>query len=149
MKTNSVRLHRVIKAKPEKIYKAFTNPLSMAQWLPPYGFMCTVHQMDPREGGTYKMSFTNFTTGNSHSFGGKYLQMKPNEFLKYSDKFDDPSMPGEMMTTVSLKKVTTGTELEIVQEGIPEQIPADMCYLGWQDSLEKLIHLVEPEITDM
>jgi uncharacterized protein YndB with AHSA1/START domain len=120
----------------------------MASWLPPYGFVCTVHSMDARVGGAYKMSFTNFSTGNSHSFGGKYIEMKPGEFIKYTDVFDDPNLPGEMITTVWMKKVAGGTELKIIQEGIPAVIPADMCYLGWQDSLDKLIRLVEPKIPD-
>jgi uncharacterized protein YndB with AHSA1/START domain len=146
--SNSVTLHRVIKATPEKVYRAFTDPLAMASWLPPYGFLCTVHEFDAKVGGGYKMSFTNFTTGNSHSFGGNYLEIRPNEFLKYTDKFDDPNLPGEMITTVRLKKVSVGTDLKVTQEGIPEMIPAEMCYLGWQDSLTKLIKLVEPEIPD-
>ena len=148
MATNSVTLHRVLKTSPEKVYRAFIDAKAMAAWLPPYGFLCEVHQMDPQVGGTYKMSFTNFSTGNAHSFGGKYLEMKPNEFLKYSDKFDDPNLPGEMTTTVWLKKVIGGTELRVTQEGIPEVIPAEMCYMGWQDSLDKLTKLVEPEIPD-
>jgi uncharacterized protein YndB with AHSA1/START domain len=148
MKNNSVKLLRVIKTKPEKVYKAFTDPLAIASWLPPYGFLCTVHQMDARVGGTYKMSFTNFSTGHSDSFSGKYHEVKPNEFLKYTDKFDNPDFPGEITTTVSFRKVSSGTEMEVFQEGIPEAMPADMCYLGWQDSLEKLIKLVEPEIPD-
>ena len=148
MAGNSVSLHRVLKAKPEKVYRAFTEAMAMSAWLPPYGYLCEVHQMDVRVGGHYKMSFTNFTTGHSHSFGGQYLEIDPNNFLKYSDKFDDPNLPGEMITSVWLKKVSGGTELKIVQEGIPEVIPADMCYLGWQDSLDKLTRLVEPEIPD-
>jgi uncharacterized protein YndB with AHSA1/START domain len=148
MSTNSVSLHKVIKVTPEKLYRAFTEPNAMAAWLPPYGFLCTVHEFDVRVGGGYKMSFTNFSTGNSHSFWGKYLEIDPNKFLKYSDQFDDPNLPGEMITTVSLKKVSVGTELSIVQEGIPAMIPAEMCYLGWQDSLDKLTRLVEPEIPD-
>jgi uncharacterized protein YndB with AHSA1/START domain len=120
----------------------------MASWLPPYGFTCTVHQMDVKPGGSHKMSFQNFTTGNSHSFGGTYLEMKPNEFLKYTDKFDDPNLPGEMTTSVSLRKTIAGTEIKITQEGIPSVIPVEMCYLGWQESLEKLAKLVEPEIPD-
>lgn len=145
---NNVSLHRVLKANPEKVYRAFTDPKAMAAWLPPYGFLCEVHELDAHVGGSYRMSFTNFSTGSSHSFGGKYLEMTPNEFLKYSDKFDDPNLPGEMITTVSLKKVAVGTELKVTQEGIPEAIPAEMCYLGWQESLEKLMRLVEPEIPD-
>lgn len=148
MSNNSVTLHRVIKATPEKVYRAFTEPKAMEAWIPPYGFLCTVHSMDTKVGGTYKMSFTNFTTGNSHSFGGEYLELKPNELLKYSDRFDDPNLPGEMTTTVWLTKVSAGTEFKVTQTGIPDVIPADMCYLGWQDSLDKLIRLVEPEIPD-
>jgi uncharacterized protein YndB with AHSA1/START domain len=147
-KNNNVTLHRVIKTSPEKLYRAFTDPKAMASWLPPYGFICTVQQFEAKVGGHYKMTFTNFSTGNSHSFGGKYLEIKENEFLKYSDKFDDPGLPGEMITSVWLKKVSAGTDLQITQTGIPEAIPADMCYLGWQESLEKLIKLVEPEIPD-
>ncbi|MXV16728.1 SRPBCC family protein [Hufsiella ginkgonis] len=148
MSNNSVTLHRVLKASPGKIYRAFTEAAAIASWLPPYGFVCTVHQMDVRVEGTFKMSFTNFTTGNSHSFGGKYLALKPGEFIKYTDSFDDPNMPGEMPTTVWLKQVSVGTDIKITQENIPLQIPAEMCYLGWQDSLEKLAKLVEPEIPD-
>ena len=121
----------------------------MASWLPPYGFVCTVHQMDVKVGGTYKMSFTNFTTGNSHSFGGKYVEIKPNEFLKYTDVFDDPNLPGEIITSVWLQKVSVGTDIKIVQENIPSMIPVEMCYLGWQESLEKLKKLVEPDIQDL
>lgn len=143
-----VSLHRVIKTSPEKLYRAFTETAAIASWLPPYGFLCTVHQMDVRVGGTYKMSFQNFTTGNSHSFGGEYVELKPNEFLKYTDQFDDPNMPGVMTTTVWLSKNIAGAELKIEQDGIPDAIPAEMCYLGWQDSLDKLIRLVEPEIPD-
>jgi uncharacterized protein YndB with AHSA1/START domain len=148
MSTNNVSLHRVLKASPEKVYRAFTDATAMASWLPPYGFLCVVHSMDAKVGGTYKMSFTNFTTGNSHSFGGQYLQLKPNEFLQYTDVFDDPNLPGEMITTVWLTKVIGGTELKVTQEGIPPIIPAEMCYLGWQESLEKLKNLVEPEINE-
>jgi uncharacterized protein YndB with AHSA1/START domain len=149
MSSNSVTLHRVIKAAPEKVYRAFTDALAMASWLPPYGFLCTVHQFDAKAGGSYRMSFTNFTSGKSHSFGGNFIEIKPNEFLKYTDKFEDPNMPGEMTTTVWLKKVSVGTELKVMQEGIPEKIPVEMCYLGWQESLDKLIKLVEPVIPDM
>jgi uncharacterized protein YndB with AHSA1/START domain len=145
---NSVSLHRMLKAAPEKVFRAFTSPAAMATWSPPYGFTCTVHEMDPVKGGTFRMSFENFSTGNSHYFGGTYLDIKPNEYLKYSDKFDDPNLPGEMITTVWLKKTIAGTELKITQEGIPEAIPAEMCYLGWQESLDKLMKLVEPEIPD-
>jgi uncharacterized protein YndB with AHSA1/START domain len=149
MSTNSVALHRVLTTTPEKVYRAFTDANAMASWLPPYGYLCVVHSMDAKVGGTYKMSFINFTTGNGHSFGGKFLELKPNEFLKYTDKFDNPNLPGEMITSVWIKKVSAGTELKVTQEGIPEMIPADMCYLGWQESLEKLKKLVEPEIPDM
>lgn len=148
MSDNNVSLHRVLKASPEKVYRAFTEALAIASWLPPYGFLCTVHEMDVKAGGTYKMSFTNFTTGSSHSFGGKYVELKPNEFLKYTDRFDDPNLPGEMTTTVTLRKNLAGTEIKITQVGIPAAIPSDMCYLGWQESLEKLAKLVEPEIPD-
>lgn len=149
MSTNSVSLHRVIKTTPEKLFRAFTDPLAMAAWLPPYGFLCTVHEMNATVGGTYRMSFTNFSTGNSHSFGGTYIEIRQNEFLKYTDKFEDPNLPGEMTTTVWLQKNMAGTELKVVQEGIPAVIPAEMCYLGWQESLEKLIKMVEPVIPDM
>ena len=148
MSNNSVTLHRVIKTTPEKVFRALTEPNALSFWLPPYGYLCVVHQMDPRVGGSYKMSFTNFSTGNGHSFGGKFLEIKPNEFLKYTDKFDNPNLPGEMITSIWLKKVFCGTELKVVQEGIPSVIPTEMCYLGWQESLEKLIKLVEPEIPD-
>ncbi len=149
MSTNSVTLHRVLKASPEKVYRAFTDPNAMAAWLPPYGYLCVVHEMDVKVGGGYKMSFINFTTGNGHSFGGQYREIKPNEFLKYTDQFDDPSMPGEMTTSVWIQKVSVGTDLKVTQEGIPSAIPAEMCYLGWQDSLDKLMRLVEPVIPDM
>ncbi len=145
---NSVTLHKIIKATPEKIYRAFTEANALQFWLPPYGFLCAVHQIDAREGGSYKMSFTNFSTGNGHSFGGKFLEVKPNAFLKHTDKFDDPNLPGEMITSIWLKKVLVGTDLKILQEGIPSVIPTEMCYLGWQESLEKLAKLVEPEIAD-
>ncbi len=148
MSTNPVQLHRILKAAPEKVYRAFIEPAAMSSWIPPYGFVCVVQNMDVRIGGSYKMSFTNFSTGNGHSFGGEFLEIKPNEFLKYTDKFDDPNLPGEMITSVWLRKVTGGTELKVVQEGIPSVIPVDMCYLGWQDSLDKLAKLVEPEIPD-
>jgi uncharacterized protein YndB with AHSA1/START domain len=148
MSSNSVSLHRVLKASPEKIYRAFTEPNAMAAWLPPYGFLCTVHEMNVKPGGTFRMSFQNFSTGNSHSFGGEYVELIPNELLKYTDKFDDPNLPGEMLTSVWLKKVLAGTEIKILQEGIPSVIPVEMCYLGWQESLEKLAKLVEPEIPD-
>lgn len=146
--SNSVTLHRVVKTSPEKIFRAFTEPNALASWLPPYGFLATVHQFDAKIGGTYKMSFTNFSTGNSHSFGGEFLEIKPNEFIKHTDKFNDPNLPGEMTTSIWFTKVICGTEIKIIQEGIPSVIPAEMCYLGWQESLEKLIKLVEPEIPD-
>lgn len=145
---NSVSLHRVLTASPEKVFRAFSDPLAHASWIPPYGFLCQVHQMDFKVGGRFKMSFINFTTGNGHSFGGEYLEIKPNELIKYSDKFDDPNLPGEMITTVWLKQVMCGTEIKIEQTGIPEAIPAEMCYLGWQESLDKLKRLVEPNIPD-
>jgi uncharacterized protein YndB with AHSA1/START domain len=148
MANNSVTLHRVLKSSPEKVYRAFTEPNGLASWLPPYGFISVVHNMEPKPSGSYKMSFINFTTGNRHSFGGKYLEIKPNEFIKYTDKFDDPNLPGEMITSVWLRKVIGGTELKVIQEGIPAAIPVEMCYLGWQESLEKLTKLVEPEIPD-
>jgi uncharacterized protein YndB with AHSA1/START domain len=146
--TNTVTLHRVLAAPVEKVFKAFADADAMAAWLPPYGFVCKVHSMDFKIGGTYKMSFTNFTTGNSHSFGGQYLEILPNELLKYTDQFDDPNLPGQMITTIKLKKVLCGTELVATQEGIPDVIPAEMCYLGWQESLDKLKRLVEPTIPD-
>ncbi len=148
MSNNTVSLHRVLKTSPEKVFRAFTDALAIASWLPPYGFLCTVHEMKAETGGSFKMSFQNFTTGNGHSFGGTYLEIKPNEFLKYTDKFDDPNLPGEMITTVWLKKTMVGTEIKITQEGIPAAIPVEMCYLGWQESLEKLAKLVEPNIPD-
>ena len=145
---NSVTLHRVLKAAPEKIYRAFTQSHALESWLPPYGFVCIVHGMDVKVGGNFKMSFTNFSTGNGHSFGGEYLEIKPNEFLKYTDKFEDANLSGKMVTSVWLRKVSCGTEIKIIQEGIPAVIPTEMCYLGWQESLEKLAKLVEPEISD-
>ncbi len=148
MANNTVTLHRVLKAAPEKVFRAFTDSNAYASWIPPYGFICVVHKMETHIGGEYKMSFINFSTGNASSFGGKVLDMKQNEFLKYSDKFDDPNLPGEMTTSVWIKKVVCGTELKIVQEGIPPMIPVEMCYLGWQESLEKLAKLVEPVIPD-
>ena len=148
MSNNSVTLHRVVKATPEKIFRALIEPNALSSWLPPYGFLCVVHQMDPRVGGSYKTSFTNFSTGNVHSSGGKFLEIKQNEFLKYTAKFDNPNLPGEMITSIWLKKVSCGTEVKVVQEGIPSVIPTEMCYLGWQESLEKLIKLVEPEIPE-
>ena len=148
MSNNKISLHRVFTAPVEKVFKAFTNADAMASWLPPYGFVCTVHHMDLKIGGTFKMTFTNFTTGNSQSFGGEYLEILPNEKLKYTDQFDDPSLPGQITTTIELKKVLCGTELSVTQEGIPEVIPTEMCYLGWQESLDKLKRLVEPNIPD-
>jgi uncharacterized protein YndB with AHSA1/START domain len=143
---NTVRLHRVLAAKPEKVYRAFLEADAMAKWLPPNGFTCTVQQLEPKVGGTYKMSFRNFTTGGSHSFGGKYLELVPNERLRYSDRFDDPNLPGEIQVTVKLTGTPFGTEIDIVQEGLPDAIPVAACYLGWQDSLRNLARLVEPEI---
>ena len=148
MASNSVALHIVLKTSPEKIYRAFTDATAMASWIPPYGFLCVVHSMDVKPGGIFRMSFINFTTGNGNSFGGTYLDLKPNEFIRYSDKFDDPNLPGEMITSVWLKAVSCGTELKITQEGIPLVIPVEMCYLGWQESLDKLKKLVEPNIPD-
>ena len=148
MANNTVNLHRVFTAPVEKVFKAFVNADAMASWLPPYGFVCKVHSMDAKVGGSYKMTFTNFTTGNSHSFGGEYLEILPNELLKYTDKFDDPNLPGQMITTIQLKPVLCGTELIATQEGIPDLIPTEMCYLGWQESLDKLKRLVEPNIPD-
>jgi len=145
---NTVRFHRVLRASPEKVYRAFLDPDAMAKWLPPNGFTGKVHRMDPKVGGTYKMSFTNFTTSKSHSFGGKYVELTPHERIRYTDKFDDPSLPGEMQTAVALKKVSCGTELHIVQEGLPDVIPPEACCLGWQESLTLLAKLVEAEIPD-
>jgi uncharacterized protein YndB with AHSA1/START domain len=146
--TNTVRLHRVLRATPERIYRAFLDADAMAKWLPPNGFTGKVHHLDAKVGGTYKMSFTNFSTGTSHSFGGTFLELKPHEFLRYNDRFDNPNLPGEMITTISLKPVFCGTELNITQEGIPAVIPAEACYLGWQESLTLLAKLVEAEIPD-
>ena len=146
MTTGTVRLHRVLRAPPERVYRAFLDADAMAKWLPPYGFTCKVQHMDAKVGGTYKMSFTNFTTGNGHSFGGEYLELVPYERIRYTDRFDDPNLPGEMQTTVTLKAVSCGTELSAVQEGIPAVIPLEMCYLGWQESLAQLATLVEPEV---
>ena len=143
---NTLRFQRVLRTSPEKVYRAFLDASAKAKWLPPYGFTCQVHHLDAREGGTYKMSFTNFTTGNGHSFGGTYLELVPHERIRYTDKFDDPNLPGEMQTTITLKKVSCGTELSIVQEGVPDVIPPEACCLGWQESLAQLALLVEPEI---
>lgn len=143
---NTVRLHRVFAATPEKVYRAFIEPDALAKWLPPNGFTATVHHHDAKVGGTYKMSFRNFTTGHSHSFGGTYHEMVPGERLRYSDRFDDPNLPGEMQVSVTLKKASVGTEVNIVQENLPDAIPLESCYLGWEDSLQNLKRLVEPEI---
>ena len=148
MSGNTIRLHRVFRATPEKVYRAFLDGDAMTKWLPPNGFSGKVHQLDAKVGGSYKMSFTNFSTGKSHSFGGKYLELVPNEKLVYTDKFDDPGLPGEMRTTITLKKVSTGTDLSVAQEGVPEAIPPEACYLGWQDSLMLLAKLVEADIPD-
>ena len=148
MPTNTIRLHRVLRATPEKIYRAFLDPDAVVKWLPPNGFTGKVHHMEAKVGGSYKMSFTNFTTHKSHSFGGKYIELKPNECIRYNDAFDDPNLPGEMQATITLKKVSCGTELNIVQEGVPDVIPAEACYLGWQESLTLLAKLVEAEIPD-
>jgi uncharacterized protein YndB with AHSA1/START domain len=146
MSTGTVRLHRVLRAPAERVYRAFIEPAASVRWLPPYGFTCTVHELDARVGGKFHMAFTNFGTGQSHAFGGTYLEVVPSERLRYSDVFDDPNLPGEMITTVTLAAVSCGTELTVVQEGIPEMIPPEMCYLGWQESLAQLAKLVEPEI---
>jgi uncharacterized protein YndB with AHSA1/START domain len=143
---STVRLHRVLATKPEKVYRAFVEPDALAKWLPPNGFVCTVHQFDAKVGGTFRMSFRNFTTGKSHAFGGQYVELVPGERLRYTDKFEDANLPGEMQVTVTLRPVSVGTDLSIVQEGIPDIIPAEACYLGWQDSLRNLARLVEPDI---
>jgi len=146
MSSRSVRLHRVLRAKPEKVYRAFLEADALAKWLPPYGFTCTVHHLEAAVGGSFKMSFRNFSSGNSHSFGGEYLELVPNRRIRYTDKFDDPSLPGLLEVTVSLEPVMCGTDLSVVQSGIPEAIPLEMCYLGWQESLAQFATLVEPEI---
>jgi uncharacterized protein YndB with AHSA1/START domain len=146
--TNTIRLHRVLRAAPERVYRAFLDPDAKAKWLPPHGFTGKVHHLEAKVGGTYKMSFTNFTTGSIHSFGGTYQELKPHELIRYTDKFDDPNLPGEMQVTIQLKQVFCGTELHITQEGIPAVIPAEACYMGWQESLILLAQLVEPEIPD-
>ncbi|ABE35629.1 hypothetical protein DR64_5657 [Paraburkholderia xenovorans LB400] len=146
MTTGTVNLHRVLRAIPERVYRAFVEPDALAKWLPPYGFTCQVHHMEARVGGTFKMSFRNFGTGNGHSFGGEYLELVPFETIRYTDRFDDPNLPGVMTTTISLRQVSCGTGVTIVQEGVPEVIPVEMCYLGWQESLVQLAKLVEPEI---
>ena len=148
MADNFVSLYPIVTAPPEKVFRAFTEANAMASWIPPYGFLCVVHSMEVKIGDSFKMSFINFTTGNAHSFGGTYLDVKPNEFLKYTDTFDDPNLPGEMTTSVWLNEVSCGTEIKILQENIPAMIPTEMCYLGWQESLEKLKKLVEPNISD-
>lgn len=148
MAGNTIRLHRVLRTTPERLYRAFLDPDARVKWLPPNGFTAKVHHMDARVGGTHKMSFTNFTTGKSHAFGGRYIELVPHERIRYTDKFDDPNLPGEMQVTVTLRKVSGGTELSIVQEGVPEVIPAEACYLGWQESLALLARLVEAEIPD-
>ena len=148
MPTGTVRLHRILRADPQRVYRALLDADAMAKWLPPNGFTAKVQQMDAKVGGSYRMSFTNFTTGHSHDFGGEYRELVSNERIRYTDRFDDPNLPGEMQTTVSLKQVSCGTELNIVQEGIPEAIPVEMCYLGWQDSLLQLAKLVEAVVTD-
>jgi uncharacterized protein YndB with AHSA1/START domain len=143
---NTIRLHRVLRTTPEKLYRAFLEPEAMAKWLPPYGFTCKVHHMDARAGGSYRMSFTNFTTGQAHAFGGTYTELTPHELIRYTDRFEDPNLPGEMLTTVRLQKVSVGTEITVVQEGVPDAIPVEACYLGWQESLAQLAQLVEPDI---
>lgn len=148
MPTGTIQLHRVLRAPPERIYMAFLDADAMAKWIAPYGFTCKVHHLDAQVGGTFKMSFTNFSTGNSHAFGGEYLELIPGALLRYTDKFDDPNLPGELQVTVVLNKVLCGTEVNITQTGIPEVIPVEMCYLGWQESLAQLATLVEPEIAD-
>ena len=146
--SNVVRLHRVLRAPPERVYRAFLDPDAMAKWLPPHGYTAKVHHMDARVGGSHRISFTNFSTGNSHAFGGRYVELTPHERIRYTDQFDDPGLPGEMQVTISLAAVACGTELTITQEGIPPAIPLEFCYLGWQESLALLAHLVEPEIPD-
>jgi uncharacterized protein YndB with AHSA1/START domain len=146
MTTGTVRLHRVLRSPPQRVYRAFLDADAMAKWLPPHGFTCKVHHMDARVGGTFKMSFTNFSSGNGHSFGGEYRELVADERILYTDRFDDPNLPGEMLVTVTLRQVSCGTDLSVVQEGIPQVIPVEMCYLGWQESLGQLAQLVEPEI---
>lgn len=146
MPTGTIRLHRVLRAQPEKVYRAFLDAAAVAKWLPPYGFTCTVAHMEAKVGGTFRMSFENFSTGQAHSFGGEYQELVPGELIRYTDKFDDPNLPGEIQVSVSLKPVLCGTEVQIVQAGLPEAIPLEMCYLGWQESLMQLAHLVEPDI---
>ncbi|HEY2774893.1 MAG TPA: SRPBCC family protein [Candidatus Binatia bacterium] len=148
MSTHTIRLHRVLRTSPDKVYRAFLDADAMCKWLPPNGFTAKMHHQEPKVGGTFRMSFTNFTTGNGHSFGGSYLELVPGERIRYSDRFDDPNLPGEMIMTATLKQVSCGTELSITQEGVPAAIPAEACYLGWQESLDQLARLVEPEIPD-
>ena len=148
MPTSTIRLHRVLRATPERVYRGFLDADAMVKWLPPNGFTARVHHMDAKVGGTFRMSFTNFSTGQSHAFGGEYLELTPHERIRYTDKFEDPNLPGEMITTITLKKVSVGTELTAVQEGVPAVIPAEACYLGWQESLTQLAMLTEPEIPD-
>lgn len=148
MATGTVNLHRVMRTTPDRLYRAFLEPDAVARWLPPYGYTCLVHQLDARVGGVHKMAFRNFGTGHSHNFGGEYLELIPNQKIRYSDRFDDPSLPGDMQTSVTLRQVSCGTEITIRQEGIPEAIPTEMCYLGWQDSLDQLRRLVEAEMPD-
>jgi uncharacterized protein YndB with AHSA1/START domain len=146
MAGNTIRLHRVLRAKPQKVYRAFVETDALARWLPPNGFTCTVDHLDARVGGTFKMAFRNFSTGNGHSFGGSFLELVPGQKVRYTDKFDDPNLPGEIMTTITFREVSVGTEMNVLQEGVPDVIPAEACYLGWQESLEHLARLVEPEI---
>ena len=146
MSTNTITLHRVLRAPPERVYRAFLDPAALAKWLPPHGFTGTVHELDAKVGGKYRMSFTNFGSGNSHSFGGEYLELVPGKRIVHTDRFDDPNLPGEMITTITLVKVSCGTELHVTQEGVPSMIPPEMCYLGWQESLELLAKVVEPDI---
>lgn len=146
MPAREIQLHRVLRAKPEKIFRAFLDPDAMSKWIPPFGFTCKVHHMDPKVGGTFRMSFKNFSTGQGHSFGGEYRELVPGKLIRYTDKFDDPNLPGEMVVTVALQQVSCGTEISIVQAGIPDVIPLEMCYLGWQESLAQLANLVEPDI---
>jgi uncharacterized protein YndB with AHSA1/START domain len=148
MPTGTVRMHRVLRAPPERVYRAFLEPDAMAKWIPPHGFTCKVHHMEAKVGGKFKMSFTNFGTGNGHSFGGEYLELVPHERIRYTDRFDDPNLPGEIQVTVVLAKAFCGTDINIVQEGLPEVIPLEMCYLGWQESLAQLAALVEPEVPE-
>lgn len=145
---NTVKLHRVLVASPEKVFRAFTHPEAYAQWIPPYGFICKVHEFNPVVGGKFKLSFQNFTTESSHSFGGEFVELTPGKQIKYTDKFEDPNLPGEIVVTIKFKEVSCGTEIEIIQENLPTAIPVEMCYLGWQQSLKKLAHLVEPDIKD-